>query len=504
MKKAAHYHIAVFLAFMVFSCKGPVDIKDFKEVTDYPEIFPDYKDVVVPPNIAPLNFDIREDGKKYYVSITSENFEPVNILSKSSVIKFNNKLWRKLLISNKGRQIKIDLYVLGEDRKWTRYRQFAIDVANEDIDEYLAYRIINVGYILWEKMAIFQRDLTSFKEKPILQNRNTGDNCMNCHSFCKNDPGRMMLHMRDKYSGTIVAAGDSVIKVNLKTPYTMSAGVYPAWHPDGQHIAFSVNIVRQWFHAVQKRNEVYDRASDLIIYDIKTNTVTTSPKVSTKRRENLPTWSPDGRYLYYCSGPELNDTVRYDKVKYDLLRIGYDAEKNEWGEVDTVLSSAALGKSISFPKISPDGKYLIFCLADHGYFDIYNATSDLYILELQTGEYYPYPYNSDYVDSYHSWSSNGRWFVFSSKRSNGLCTKPYMSYFDNDGKSHKPFLLPQKDPKFYYSFIYNYNVPELVKSAVKIDKNKLLQTATSDPKSVLFDKNVKIDALSGATRFGEM
>jgi hypothetical protein len=146
----------------------------------------------------------------------------------------------------------------------------------------------------------------------------------------------------------------------------------------------------------------------------------------------------------------------------------------------------------------------MFCHASHGYFTIYDATSDLYILDLQTGEYYPYPYNSDCEDSYHSWSSNGRWFVFSSKRSNRLCTKPYISYFDSDGKAHKPFLLPQKDPKFYYSFVLNYNVPELVKSAVSLDKNKLLEIATGDPINVSFDKSVQIDALSGATKFNDL
>jgi hypothetical protein len=505
MKKVAYFnYIAVFLAFMVFSCTGPSDIRGYEEVTDYPEIFPDYRDVVVPPNIAPLNFDIKEEGKKYFVSISSENFKTVNIISKSSVIRFKEKIWRKLLTSNKGEQIKINIYVLGEDRKWARYKQFAIEVANEDIDDYLAYRLINVGYVLWEKMAIYQRDLTSFKEKPIIHNRNTGENCMNCHSFCNNDPERVMFHMRKKYSGTVVAVGDSLFKLNLKTPYTMSAGVYPAWHPDGKHIAFSVDIVRQFFHAIEKRNEVYDRASDLIIYDIKTNTVTTSPKVSTKRRETLPTWSPDGRFLYYCSAPGLSDTLSNDEVKYDLLRISYDTKNNQWGEVDTVLLSSEIGSSISFPKISPDGRYLMFCHASHGYFTIYDATSDLYILDLQTGEYCPYPFNSDCEDSYHSWSSNGRWFVFSSKRLNGLCTKPYISYFDSEGKSHKPFLLPQKDPKFYYSFVLNYNVPELVKSAVLINRNKLLEIATGDPINVSFDKSVQIDALSGATRFNEL
>jgi hypothetical protein len=505
MKNTALFKIiTAAVALILLSCNRYPDSKNYDESSDYPEIFPDYTEIVIPPNIAPLNFDIKEKGLKYVVKISTESGKEVNIPVRSSVVKIKKKVWQKLLNDNKGKELKFNVYVLNSDRKWIKYKPFIMKVANEDIDEYLAYRLINVGYILWEKMGIYQRDLSSFNERPILHNRNTKGNCINCHSFCNNDPERIMFHMRDAYSGTIVSVKDSLFKVNMSTPYTMSAGVYPSWHPDGQHIAFSVNLVRQWFHAVDKRNEVYDRASDLIVYNLKTNTITTSPKVSTKRRETLPCWSPDGRYLYYCSAPEISDTIEFDEVKYDLLRIPFNTENNEWGEVDTVLLSSVLGKSISFPKISPDGKYLIFCLASHGYFTIYNVTSDLYILNLETKEYYPFPFNSNSVDSYHSWSSNGRWFVFSSKRSNGLCARPYISYFDESGKAYKPFLLPQKDPRFYYSFINNYNVPEMVKSSVSVNRSKLLETVINDPLNAEFDRNVELDALSGATRFANM
>ncbi len=505
MKKIVYLNIiAAAISIALYSCKSYSDIKDYEESSDYPEIFPDYSDIVIPPNIAPLNFDIKEKGLKYFVKISGEKGKAVKISARSSLIKIRKKVWQKLLMSNRGQEIKFDVYIFNAARKWIKYKPFIMQVANENIDEYIAYRLINVGYILWEKMGIYQRDLTSFDERPILQNRNTKGNCINCHSFCNNDPNRIMFHMRDKFSGTVISVEDSLFKVNMSTPYTMSAGVYPSWHPDGQHIAFSVNIVRQWFHAVEKRNEVYDRASDLIIYNIKTNTITTSPKVSTKRLETLPCWSPDGQLLYYCSAPEISDTMKFDEIKYDLLRIPFNTENNEWGEVDTVLLSSKLGKSISFPKISPDGKYLIFCLASHGYFTIYNVTSDLYIMDLETKEYYPFPFNSNTVDSYHSWSSNGRWFVFSSKRSDGLCARPYISYFDEDGKSYKPFLLPQKDPRFYHSFIRNYNVPELIKTSVSINRSKLLETVISDPQNATFDRNVDIDALSGASRFSNM
>jgi len=83
-------------------------------------------------------------------------------------------------------------------------------------------------------------------------------------------------------------------------------------------------------------------------------------------------------------------------------------------------------------------------------------------------------------------SSNGRWFVFSSKRRDGLCTRPYISYFDEDGNAYKSILLPQKNPQFYDTFIINYNVPEFVKGQVKATPQEFMKVA--------FDQKNKLDA----------
>ena len=79
--------------------------------------------------------------------------------------------------------------------------------------------------------------------------------------------------------------------------------------------------------------------------------------------------------------------------------------------------------------------------------------------------------NSDDVDSYHTWSSNGHWFVFSSKRMDGLWARPYFASFNPEtGETGKPFLLPQEDPLFYDYYTYTYNRPELIKEPVKNGK----------------------------------
>jgi dipeptidyl aminopeptidase/acylaminoacyl peptidase len=259
--------------------------------------------------------------------------------------------------------------------------------------------------------------------------------------------------------------------------------------------------VVQSFHAVKDKSIfVWDKASDLVIYDIQKNTITTSPKVSTKRTENLPNWSPDGKYLYFCSGPERVSKEGYNLSKYDLMRIGYDVEENNWGEVELILSSKETGKSISFPRVSPDGKHLLFCMSDYGYFSIHFPSSDLYMLDLGGKKYRKLYINSDHSESFHSWSSNSRWVVFASKRKDGLCSRLYFSYVDTLGNACKPFLMPQKNPVFNDTYIMNYNVPELIDGPATVSHWNLTQAALKEPLQAKFDSGVNVDALSGATR----
>jgi hypothetical protein len=495
--------LSVMLSF--WACSKS-DVKIFTEIDRLPKIDPDYADIVLPPNIAPLNFAVHEEGTAYFIDIYGQNSERdhIKISTKAGEVIIPIGRWKKLLSSNRGGELYVDVYVKNRSHEWIKFRRIKNEIAKEKIDSHVVYRLINPGYVLWWEMGIYQRDLENFKETAIFTNRLTKKNCLNCHSFCRNNPDLMMFHMRAGYGGTMIIRNSDVSKIDTKTDYTMSAGVYPSWHPGGNHIAYSVNIIRQNFHAHQDKSIfVKDTASDLIVYDIRTNTVTTSAKVSSRRMENLPTWSPDGKYLYFISGPEWTEDRRYTDIKYDLMRISYNTETNQWGELDTVLTAAETGKSITFPKISPDGRYLLFCMSDYGYFTIHFSTSDLYLMDLGTGDYRRLDISSEHVDSYHSWSSDGRWFVFSSKRKDGLCSRLYFCYMDSLGDVKKPLLLPQKNLHFYDTFIQNYNVPELIVAPVMVSNWTLAQIAREEPVQAVFDREVDINALSGATRIAE-
>jgi Tol biopolymer transport system component len=302
----------------------------------------------------------------------------------------------------------------------------------------------------------------------------------------------MMMHLRaGPASGTLINRSGNIIKVDTKTAFN-KAGSYPSWHPSGKIIAFSVNQLSLFFHSTGECRDVLDHNSDIIIYLIESNTVTTCPDISNPdRMETFPTWSPDGRYLYFCSSPKLEsymtekdgkEDLLYNEIRYDLMRISYDSNSGIWGNLETVLSSKEIGLSITEPRISQDGRFLLFTTAKYGNFPIYLKSSDVCILDLKTGKYNKPDINSDNTDSFHSWSSNSRWFVFSSKRVDGFCARPYFSYIDQNGKVYKPFVLPQKDPEFYASFLKTYNVPELIKGPVTVRPQDLIETAYNPDK----------------------
>lgn len=491
--------ICTFILFVLMGCSS--DVKNFTEVDKLPQIFPDYTSIVIPANIAPLNFNINEEGSAYLVNIYSSNGDTISIKQKSSEIEIPIKSWRKLLSNNKGEPLNIDVYTKKDT--WCKYATINDTIAFDDIDSHLVYRLIGIVYTYYKDLQICQRNLTNFNTDVILENTYSEKHpCMNCHAFSNNNPDKMSLHVRKFDAGTVILNGGEFSKINTKTKFTMSPAAYTSWHPSGDLIAFTVNKLNVNFTSnSDKMVEVWDKASDIVVYNLKTNTITTSPKISTQGRENLPCWSPDGKTLYYISSPKAEESgENWIDTKYDLLQISFDPEQMSWGEVDTLLSAEQTGKSITFPVASPDGRYIIFTMIDHSYFSIFDKNSDLYLFDLETKQYRPLDVvNSAFTDSYHSWSKNGKWLVFSSKRMDGLCTYPHFTYFDEKGNFHKPFVLPQKDPMYYKHFTKNYNIPVLVDGKVEIDAKKFRDFLSENPVDVNFDGSVDTDALSGAT-----
>jgi len=487
----------VLLLVLLSACR--FDPQNYEMVNRQPNIFPDYTNVVVPPNIAPLNFYINDTADHYRIKISSVKGKAIELSQSSPSVIIPIGKWHKLLRANKGNVLLVEVYAK-KGGQWYKYLPIRDSIVDEPIDSYLAYRLINHVNILWREMGIYQRNLENFDETPIFRNRSNNNGCVNCHNFNRSNPAQMTLHFRKENPGTVLLVDGVKKKLDTKTPYTMSAFSYPAWHPGGKQLAYVVNKVTQIFTSTIDYHEVvFDGASDLVVYDIEKNMVTTCPQVSSKNRENMPAFSPDGRWLYYISAPPaLNDSMKM-YVKFSLVRISYDAATHSWGQVDTVISAAQTGKSITFPRVSPDGRYIMFTMCRYSYFSIFDQTSDLYLYDTLTQKFEPLPVNTPYTESYHTWSKSGRWFVFTSRSLDNCYSRPFFSYFDKNGKAHKAFVLPQKDPLFYKYFMKNYNIPELITGRVAVTENEMRDFVRTKPTKVQFDSLVDIDALSGAT-----
>jgi hypothetical protein len=437
-----------------------------------PRLRPDYADVTIPPNIAPLAFVVEEPGEAFVVRLRGERGSPVEIRGRSSSILIPARPWRGLLEANRGCRIAVEAYARGAGG-WKRFKAFFWTVAPEPVDRYLVYRLIRPLYNTYATMGIYQRDLSTYEETCIIHSREFDGGCVNCHTFHQNDPERMLLHIRgSKGLAMLLARGGRAVKVDTRTAWSAAPAAYSSWHPNGQLVAFSVNKLALFFHTAGENRDVFDSASDLAVYLVDSNTVTTVPPISkSDRLETWPAWSADGKYLYFSSAPKLPQE-RYREVRYDLVRVAFDADAGAWGPLETVLPASRTGLSIQEPRPSPDGRWVLVTMSEYGNFPIYQPSADLYMVDPATGGFRRLACNSPRCDSFHSWSSNGRWIVFSSKRDNEVFARPYFSYIDANGEARKPFVLPQADPTFYDSLIRTYNVPELAKAPIGVPRGE--------------------------------
>jgi len=447
----------------------------------YPDIFPDYVDVTVPADIAPLNFRVSDNCNALYIVVSGKRYRIEKRYSGCKVILPAEK-WHRLLEDSAGDTLKIEVFVKNKSG-WLRYKPFNIIVAAEPIDEYLVYRNLMPGFQNWNQMGIYQRSLSDYRVTTLLDSRLMPGTCMNCHSFNRNDPESLVLHLRENYGGTIIFNNNQLEKLNTRTDKMFANAAFPYWHPSGKFIAFSVNRINQIFHAKgPTRATAVDLRSDIFIYDMEKNEMITSPLLSAEDNfETFPCFSPDGNILYFCSADHKKLPGEYDQMKYSLCSISFDFTNRSFGtKTDTLISSAETGKSISIPRISPNGKFIMFTMSDFGCFPSFNPEADLWILNLENNEYYNVDtVNSNYTESYHSWSSNGHWVVFSSRRIDGLYMNIYFAFVDEDGLIRKPFLLPQRNPDFYDKFLFSFNIPEFVTKKVSIDPYEIEKVAKS-------------------------
>ena len=509
------------LGCMLTACQHVQVPSQFVQSDKLPDIYPEYTNVTVPVNIAPLTFELQQPETATQM-VARYSFGSEEIVCGGEDLKACPDIdaWKQLTQKAAGKAIQVDVYA-EQDGKWTRFKPFSIYVSPDTIDAYLSYRLISPSYVTYEELTINQRNLENYDENVIYDNMLCGDEingqCINCHNYQLQNPDRFQFHARQKHGGTFIAYDGTVKKVNMKNDSILSAGVYPSWHPWLKLIAYSTNKTMQSFHTRDiNKIEVLDSESDLIVYDVERDEVMNIEN-DPHEFEIYPFWSPDGKWLYYGSAHFVYqaDTVntaetigRGMEIKYSIYRKAFNPDTREFGPRQMVLNAAGIDKSATLPRISPDGRWLMVALGNWGCFHIWHRDADLWLLDLQAfdklvgvdentlmaavqnpsaqqlidnGILRPAKeINSDNVESYHTWSSTGRWVVFSSRRTDGVYTRPFIAHMDKDGHGTKPFELPCADPDYHRQFMKSYNIPEFMRGPVTLKPQAIAEILKND------------------------
>ena len=427
-----------------------------------PPMLPDYTDITLPVNIAPLNFEL-EGADALRLEI--EGSRPYRFKAGGAQLRFPMKKWKAMLREEAGNTLRLTL-TARFGREYRRYAPFTWTVSPDSIDQYLSYRLIEPACEVWNVLSIEERDLESFKTRLLADNTTVESTCINCHTANRGDGIQTsFMHVRGAKGGTLYSRDGQMRKLNTATDSTAGAAVYGEISADGRYGIFTTADIRPILHSGRfNKLEVFDASSDLIILDFEQGTVTDSPVVKGPEfQETFPCWSADGKTVYFCRAaahPQPDSTF---EMHYDLYSVAFDPATGRLGDTLTlVVDAASRGKSISFPKCSPDGRYILMTVSDYGTFPIWHSETDLWLYEIASGALFPLEaVNGKYSDSYHCWSSGGRWICWASKRDDRLYGKPYFAHVGADGTVSKPFVLPQRDPGRYLVTLKSYNIPEL-------------------------------------------
>jgi len=440
-----------------------------------PDIYPDYIGVTIPAGIAPLNFNLADESIDC-MDVVVKGSKGGELHANGEWADFGIDEWHELIRQNRGGELSVTVCA-EKDGQWTQYRDFRIYVSEAPLDDWgLTYRRIKPGYEVGGYIGIYQRDIHTFSEYAILTEDAVPGRCFNCHTANRTNPGRLTLQMRGEGGGTMIQKDGRQTWLDTKTDSTRAAGSYSYWHPQGDYVALAVNNVHQaFFTGTGQRIEVYHAFSNVEVLDTRSNELILSPLLQTDDLEIFPAFSADGRYIYYSTSKPCRVPAEYERVKCSLCRIAFDASAGRFGEtVDTLLNGPLTDRSYVLARPSYDGRWLMYCVTGRGNFPVSQNDADLWLMDLKTGDTRALTeVNSQQSESYHNWSENSRWFVFSSKREDGMYTKLYLATIDGRGRVSKPFLLPQRHPRKYYRELMDaYNCPDFTKTRVELDAHE--------------------------------
>ena len=388
MKSLLFFLISAFCLIWFGSCSR-FDKSQAVPSSETVVIFPDYTDITVPPNMAPLNFFVNMEGSRFVVDFIGENGYTFSISTKQDVIIPIEK-WRKLLSENIGKSYQVQIY-RKFNKRWEKLPMITNVVSTDSVDPWLTFRLVPPEYDIWHHLNIQQRHLESFDYFDVTNNSFETKTCINCHTPNHGNPDEFLVHFRAEVPGTIVYKDGKFRRLNTRTTELVHNAVYPAWHPNGRFIAFAVLQPALYFHAdVYYRANVFDEGenANIALLDLETNSMLASRKLALPGgvQETYPCWSPCGKWLYFSRSRDIEwvdslNLENYLKLQFDLLRIPFDEKNIAFGKEELLVDATKINRSTSVPKISPDGRWLLFVMTNTGTNPTWRRDADLYLMD---------------------------------------------------------------------------------------------------------------------------
>lgn len=490
----------------VDAASGATQIVRLLNPSTYEEHFlPEFPTILNPPDNAlfPANFsapfvewtDARND--LWQVVLRVEGQVLWSRLSREKRVAIGDDAWERLARGDlRGRRAIVEVRGVKRSGLWGREREtvdvsapVSLAVSPDAADAAVVYRIVTPPFDRTKTPNMYIRRLDEKEDRPFLLSRR--QYCFNCHTFppAGDTVDRIALQVRyvgsekselPVYFAVVDLKTGKAVRADL--PFKAQMTTFMSWAPDGQRLAYSANqslvTMRPVVHETQSAGEP---ESDIAVWDSRTNTTWLVPGASEPETiEIFPCWTPDGKSIIFSRAPAgLHPAL----TKYQLWIVALDGPNA--GKARPIPGAEAPDKSSYYARFSPDGKWFSFTRSDSG--TLIKSSSDIWIMRADlTGGARPLESNVPHAaDSWHSWSRNGRWLVFASKRDDGIYARLYFTHIGEDGRATPAVELPVGRLP-----LASFNLPEFVPEPPAVSERALYDSIGVDSPST-FVKEVK-------------
>lgn len=347
-------------------------------------------------------------------------------------------------------------------------------ISEHRADPIIAYRLVTPLFHGYKTPDVYYQHIGTCDKQ--LMYPGDGKFCANCHSF----PGAPDVSQDDFNLGIVIRqrlGGPNYVILGLynledKSGLSISANTYfMSWHPQGQLLAVVAgeNSYSKPLITLETQEFLVLKA-DIHIYNTKGESAALPGASTVEYMETFPAWSADGKTVLFTRAPEMG--TKWKPIRFDIYQVPYNDGKG--GEAVPYPGASHNGQSNFFPRFSPDGKWMVWTKADWS--SLAAPSSDLWIVGTEEGSQpRKLECNKPYsMDSHHSWSSDSRWLLFTTKRDNGIFAKICITEIDENGNASPAVELPSDED----NFMMCYNVPEFMKYDMNVDAEDVLYVTT--------------------------